>query len=122
MLTSFITRSEVPVFLIMIAFSAVPPILSLPRLTYIGLTDILGVCASEGAGDAKAENTRANILKNTTNDFDFISFTPMVYLPERQGLGISVVLKRPYQAISIPRKRAFLKNLSLKIIPVILIS
>src|SRR3990172_11465798 len=85
MLIPLIVRSDVPVFLIVITFSDVPPILSFPRLTYTGLTDILGVCASKGAGDTKAENTRTNILKNITNDFNFISFTPMVYVPTRQG-------------------------------------
>jgi hypothetical protein len=111
----------VPAFLIVIGFSDVPPTLTLPRLRESrGVTDILGTC--EWAGDAKTENRRTNKLENRTNDFNFIGFTPVVYVPTWQGLGISLVLKRPYQAISIPRERAFSKNLSLKRIPVILIS
>jgi len=39
----------------------------------------------------------------------------MVYVPTRQGLGITVILKRPYQAISVPGEGAFLKDLFTKI-------
>jgi hypothetical protein len=114
MLMLFITRSDVPVFLMTIGFSDVSPTLTLPRVReYEGVTDILGVC--EWAGNAKAEN-RTNRLENRTNDFLFISFTPVVYVPERQGLGIHPVLKRSYQAISIPRERSLLKNLFTKIV------
>jgi hypothetical protein len=82
MLISFITRSDVPAFLMRIGFSDVPPTLTFPRAReYEGVTDILGVC--EWAGNAKAENRRTNRLENRTNDFNFIRFTPIFYLPVR---------------------------------------
>jgi hypothetical protein len=86
MLIALITRSAVPVFLIVIVFPEVPPSLTLPKLTEAGLREILGVFISNGPADAKAEYMRRRMLENKTKSFNFIRLPPFFCAAGCQGL------------------------------------
>jgi hypothetical protein len=73
-----ITRSEVPVFLIVIVFPDVPPSFVFPKLTDIGVTDMLGVPACIGVAE-KVQKMSPKIIENTTEGFNFIRLSPYFF-------------------------------------------
>ena len=78
MLILFITRSNMPVFLMVTVFPDVPPSFIFPKLTDIGETEILGVPACNGVVE-KVKKIIARMEKNITNDFACITLSPISF-------------------------------------------
>lgn len=122
MLILLITRSDVPVFLIVMVFPDVPPSFTFPKFTDLGVTDILGVPASKGVTE-KVKRISTSVAKNITNDFDFIRLSPHFFqngnmLRRSSTFGISAIFYKaprfpfpPHERVSFIRKTLFAKKI-----------